>query len=79
MVEARTRLRSATALVSAVAPQRTLARGFSITRAADGSIVREVPAAGETITTQTARATFASTVRDPAADPSDETEHAEEP
>ena len=79
IADARSQLRSAAALVSAVAPQRTLARGFSITRAADGSIVREVPAAGETITTQTARATFASTVRHPADDPSDDTEHAEEP
>ena len=59
---ARARLRSASALVSAVAPERTLARGFSITRAADGSIVREMPAAGETISTQTQHAVFASVV-----------------
>ena len=59
---AKARLRSASALVSAVAPERTLARGFSITRAADGSIVREMPAAGDTISTQTQRAVFASVV-----------------
>ena len=59
---AKARLRSASALVSAVAPERTLARGFSITRAADGSIVRDMPATGDTIVTETARATFASTV-----------------
>ena len=59
---ARARLRSASALVSAVAPERTLARGFSMTRAADGSIVREMPAAGETISTQTQHAVFASVV-----------------
>jgi exodeoxyribonuclease VII large subunit len=61
---ARARLRSASALVSAVAPERTLARGFSITRAADGSIVREMPAAGNTISTETQHAVFASVVRD---------------
>lgn len=59
---AKARLRSASALVSAVAPERTLARGFSITRAADGSIVRELPAAGDTISTQTQHAVFASVV-----------------
>ena len=59
----RARLRSASALVSAVAPERTLARGFSITRAADGSIVRAAPAAGDTITTETQHAVFASVVR----------------
>lgn len=59
---AKTQLRSASALVSAVAPERTLARGFSITRAADGSIVRDMPATGDTIVTETARARFASTV-----------------
>ena len=59
---AKAQLRSASALVSAVAPERTLARGFSITRAADGSIVRDMPAAGDTIVTETARARFASTV-----------------
>ena len=56
------RLRSASALVSAVAPERTLARGFSITRSADGSIVREMPAAGDTISTQTQHTVFASVV-----------------
>lgn len=59
---AKARLRSASALVSAVAPERTLARGFSITRTADGSIVREMPAAGQTISTQTQHAVFASVV-----------------
>ena len=59
---AKAQLRSASALVSAVAPERTLARGFSITRAADGSIVRDMPATGDTIVTETARARFASTV-----------------
>lgn len=59
---AKAQLRSASALVSAVAPERTLARGFSITRAADGSIVRDLPATGDTIVTETARARFASTV-----------------
>ena len=60
---AKARLRSASALVSAVAPERTLARGFSITRAADGSIVREMPAVGDTISTKTQHAVFASVVR----------------
>ncbi|MYD35003.1 MAG: exodeoxyribonuclease VII large subunit [Acidimicrobiales bacterium] len=59
---AKAQLRSASALVSAVAPERTLARGFSITRAADGSIVRDMPATGDTIVTETARVKFASTV-----------------
>ncbi len=59
---AKAQLRSASALVSAVAPERTLARGFSITRAADGSIVRDMPPTGDTIVTETARARFASTV-----------------
>ncbi|WP_419933437.1 exodeoxyribonuclease VII large subunit [Candidatus Poriferisodalis sp.] len=59
---AKARLRSASALVSAVAPERTLARGFSITRSADGSIVRELPASGDTISTQTQHAVFASVV-----------------
>ncbi len=59
---AKAQLRSASALVSAVAPERTLARGFSITRTADGSIVRDMPATGDTIVTETARARFASTV-----------------
>ena len=57
------RLRFASALVSAVAPERTLARGFSITRAADGGIVREMPAAGDFISTETQRAVFASVVQ----------------
>ncbi len=61
---AKARLRSASALVSAVGPERTLARGFSITRAADGSIVREMPAAGDTISTETQHALFTSVVRD---------------
>ncbi len=61
---AKARLRSASALVSAVGPKRTLARGFSITRAADGSIVRQMPAAGDTISTETQHAVFASVVRD---------------
>lgn len=60
---AKARLRAASSLVSAVAPERTLARGFSITRAADGSIVREMPAAGDTISTRTQHAEFASVVR----------------
>lgn len=59
---AKAHLRSASALVSAVAPERTLARGFSITRAADGNIVRDMPATGDTIVTETADARFASTV-----------------
>ena len=61
---AKARLRSASALVSAVAPERTLARGFSITRTADGSIVCEMPAAGDMISTETQHAVFASVVRD---------------
>ena len=61
---AKARLRSASVLVSAVGPKRTLARGFSITRAADGSIVRQMPAAGDTISTETQHAVFASVVRD---------------
>jgi len=66
--DARSQLRSAAAVAAALAPQRTLARGFSITRAADGSIVRDMPASGDTITTETGRATFSSTVNTPAAD-----------
>ncbi len=62
--EASVRLRSASALVSAVAPERLLARGFSITRAADGAIVREMPAPGDTISTEIQHARFASVVRD---------------
>ena len=62
LTEARGRLRSAAAVAEAVKPARTLARGFSITRTADGSIVREMPPAGDTITTETQHATFASIV-----------------
>lgn len=65
--DAKARLRSASALVSALAPERTLARGFSITRAADGHIVRETPATGDTISTQTQHAVFASVVSGPSA------------
>ena len=76
---AKTRLRSASALVSAVAPERTLARGFSITRAADGSIVREMPAAGDTISTQTQHAVFASVVDHSGATSSEPGEPADDP
>lgn len=76
---ARARLRSASALVSAVAPERTLARGFSITRAADGSIVREMPAAGDTISTQTQHAVFASVVDHSGATSSEPGEPADDP
>ncbi|WP_420622304.1 exodeoxyribonuclease VII large subunit [Candidatus Poriferisodalis sp.] len=73
--EAHAQLRSAAAVIAALAPQRTLARGFSITRAADGAVVRSMPAAGATITTQTLDAEFASTVNAPTAtsiaDPTD--------
>ena len=69
--EAHAQLRSAAAVIAALAPQRTLARGFSITRAADGTFVRSMPAAGATITTQTLDAVFASTVNAPAIDPTD--------
>ncbi len=58
------RLRSATAVMAALAPQRTLERGFSITRTADGSIVRGAPSIGDTVMTETASARFASTVSD---------------
>ena len=63
IADAHARLRSASALVTAVAPERTLARGFSITRTADGSIVREMPAPGDTIATETQHAVFASVVQ----------------
>ena len=63
VADAHARLRSASALVTAVAPERTLARGFSITRTADGSIVREMPAPGDTIATETQHAVFASVVQ----------------
>ena len=63
LAAANARLRAAAALVAAVAPERTLARGFSITRAPDGSIVRDRPAAGATVFTETQHATFASVVR----------------
>ena len=59
---AQAQLREAAAVVEALSPQRTLARGFSITRTADGAVVREPPAVGDTITTTTAHATFASSV-----------------
>ncbi|WP_419947182.1 exodeoxyribonuclease VII large subunit [Candidatus Poriferisodalis sp.] len=62
IIRARGQLRSAIAVMEAVKPERTLARGFSITRTADGRIVSEMPAAGDTITTQTHHAAFASTV-----------------
>ena len=76
---AKARLRSAAALVSAVAPERTLARGFSITRAADGSIVREMPAAGHTISTQIQHAVFASVVAGTGATGSQPDEQADDP
>ncbi len=69
--DARIQLRSHAQLVSALAPRRTLARGFSITRGADGHIVREAPEPGDTITTETLRATFSSTVSEPTTDPPD--------
>ena len=59
---AQAQLREAAAVVEALAPQRTLARGFSITRTADGAVVRDRPAQGDTITTTTAHTTFASSV-----------------
>ena len=59
---AQAQLREAAAVVEALSPQRTMARGFSITRTADGAVVREPPAVGDTITTTTAHATFASSV-----------------
>ncbi len=71
ITDAKTQLRSRAQLVSAVAPRRTLARGFSITRSADGRIVRAVPEPGDTITTETIRATFSSTVGEPTTDPPD--------
>ncbi len=76
---AKAQLRSASALVSAVAPERTLARGFSITRAADGSIVREMPATGDTISTETQHAVFASIVHDSGAADVPADERADEP
>ena len=78
LAAANARLRAAAALVSAVAPERTLARGFSITRAADGAIVREPPSAGDTISTETQHATFASVVRGDRATGSEPSEPAED-
>ena len=69
MADARGRLREAAAVIEALAPQRTLARGFSITRTADGAVVRDRPAAGDTVTTTTAHATFASSVLDESVPP----------
>ncbi len=60
--DARARLDSAAAVVAAMAPQRTLARGFTITRTLDGAVVREMPRVGDIVITQTASATFASAV-----------------
>ena len=71
IADAKIQLSSHTQLVSALAPQRTLARGFSITRGADGRIVRETPEPGHTVTTETLRAKFSSTVGEPTTDPPD--------
>ena len=71
IADATMQLRAQAQLVSALAPRRTLARGFSITRGADGRIVRAVPEPGDTITTETIRATFSSTVGEPTTDPPD--------
>ena len=68
ITDAEIRLRSHAHLVSALAPRRTLARGFSITRDADGRIVNAMPEPGCTITTETLRATFSSTVHELATD-----------
>jgi exodeoxyribonuclease VII large subunit len=61
------RLEGRARLVAGLAPERTLARGFSITRAASGVIVREAEgvAPGERIRTTVARGTLTSRVEEP--------------
>ncbi|MFT7648855.1 MAG: exodeoxyribonuclease VII large subunit [Candidatus Poriferisodalaceae bacterium] len=59
------RLASASSLVAAVHPDRTLARGFSITRDADGRAVQAPPLPGAVVTTETIGGAFNSTVVDP--------------
>ncbi len=58
------RVTAATARVRALDPALALARGWSITRAADGSVVRSVDdvAMGEPLVTQVADGTVASTI-----------------
>jgi exodeoxyribonuclease VII large subunit len=61
------RLDGRTRLVAGLGPERTLARGFSITREASGVIVRDAGsvAAGERIRTTVARGTITSRVEEP--------------
>ena len=55
--------------LAAVSPKRVLERGFSITAAADGRLVRSVAdvSAGDPLTTHVADGTIVSTVRDQSA------------
>jgi len=56
------KLEAATALLSALHPDRVLARGFSITRDLDGSAVVAPPLPGTQIITEVAQGHFASRV-----------------
>ena len=60
-------LDAAEARVRALDPARVLARGWSVTRGPDGSVVRSIAdvGPGEQLTTQVADGTLTSTIRDP--------------